>query len=946
MFPPPKDLQTASSGADAHLSAREPEDPQVEDPHSAAPGVASAGRERSAEEIFAQWAVAGRDSRGHVRYLVGRHLHEAPSDRPLSSVAPLDEQAPCTHLTWNRLQRSGVGALIDDWCAEADALPPFKNAESARRLCQLIDRVIKDDPTAALVAVHAACQNGASLAQRLEKFETVLQFAREVPEPLQLDRRPGHAKAASAEAGQRHASAHDAGSAEVGPETTPSIGGDLLVEALGPRALRPQVSLLSQSSVVSSNLPSLELTTEVTIVTPSVGPMPTPSLSLPGGGAMLEVPIGGAGHSPTPSVHSQSWRWPHWEDADTEASGSSLPSTPSLPSLASLAWLPSMRTTTDGSQSPLSDDFMHPGEEDLKASQQILSFPTCPGLSKADELQRQWALTLISSYLDGSRDLLFLSPDESASIAWIIASMVRKTMSLNPARSDKKDISRSPEASNALNTLARWVGEADGVEGVRRERWLQYLTDRSFDPECRLLLAAPLLAHGADLPPRDALDTLLPPDSLSDRGTLRWKGEPLCDEASLAELLDRLGVRHLEVAAPLQLSTTALQPLRGADVLAVSLRKTRAMSSSSLKECIAKLEATLPALYEVRLMDRRTTIDRDATPDGWIPDPRVAGQLRHARRDANRKRMAPVRDLWPQGRMPPALRASAVNVLPDGEPVLEFIGSLRRQRAATGLFGATDIELSAHLIGVLDGLARDADFARRCRALAEDRAGPCADGGTLTLSAMSALRDASEATSIDEVAEDAFLQACLARASAARAERRPDFDETLEEAMVLRWHVSMLLADLLDSQRIRIADKPVFGAYVEGGDWNSPERHATFRAEAMALVAAETEGDFPGVVMLMSAQEDPLAATFQSRIDREPGFTEFDQARAAAQGAYGADSDAEDDAAALARTEGELHRIDQAHFAARLATLRPRLEGIAAVVRAALPAMPTPTATA
>ncbi len=942
----PKQLQTMRSD-EAAGQAREAEASDTSPAHdqaadlpalSAASTPAAPGRPLTAEEVFARWAVTGHGPAAHLCYRLGRHLRDAPADLSLSAAAPCAEHSPIVHLLWNRLRSSGASALIDDWRLAAERAPTLNNAKWATRVCRLIEQVVRDDPTAALAAIHGASPSAMPLDQRFEALEAVLAFARAVPEPQPSDRSRSAATATSRGVGHRRGHLSGGSDAGEGLATAALLAGTgLLSDALGPRALRPQVSMLSQSSGDSSPLTSLDLQTFALALSLPLSDGAPEAIDAPAYQNVLfdelaASPVTTEDLSPAPSEASQAWSWSSWGGS---VAGDSQASTASMPSWGSLAWLPSMRTTTDASQSPVSGDFSAglPSTEDLVAGRQVLSCRSCPGLSKADALQRDWALGLVSSYLDGSRQLPFMSREETRALAWITATMVRRTMAFGPAGGDEGDPTRPPAAAMALNRIAAWVGEASGVEGVRRERWLQYLTDRSFDPEARLQLAAPLLVQGVELPPGDALDVLLPRDSLCDRGTLLWRGQALPGGPSLANLLDRLGIRHLDIAEPLRLSSPALRPLQDTDVLVATLHGTRAMSSTMLKERIAALEKALPALYELRLNDQRDGVDRAAMPPGWIPDPHVVGQLRQARRDANRKRMGPVRDLWPQGRMPPALRAHAVNALPGAEPVLDFIGRLRRQRAATGQFETADIELCAHLIGILDGLSKDAEFVERCRRMAAAPAGPCVDGGTLTLSAMSALRDALEATSLDEVAENAFLQACLARASAVRAERRPGFDETLEEAMVLRWHVSAALAEMLDSRRIRVTDKPVFGAYVEGEDWDSPARRGAFREEALSLVLAEVEHDFPGVVMLLSAQDDPLAATFQARVDQEPGFSAFDQRRAAAHAAFD-DADSSDEEA-LGRTGDALQRIDQAQHQARFHALEAPLAAIRAKVRAA-----------
>lgn len=494
---------------------------------------------------------------------------------------------------------------------------------------------------------------------------------------------------------------------------------------------------------------------------------------------------------------------------------------------------------------------------------------------------------------------------------------------------------RDAEESEALQALVTWARAASGPEALRREGWVEWLSERTFHPGRPLQLPAALIAGGAEPPPGDALRALAPPDELGDRGTLRWRGEALLSGPSVAGLLDRLGVRHLDAPAPALMGPALPEALRDADIAVATLRQTGRLAPADMARRIAGLAAAMPALYLVRLADSQGGIDPAALPPEWIADPAHPGQMFHRRRNANRQCLAPIRDLWPGGRIPPALRAQAVNVPPDGEPVLRYIAGVRHQRAGFHEFSADDVALCAHLGTIVSGLSQDAAFAARCRAMAGQPLGPCADAGMLTLSAMAAQRDAAEAATVADVAGNAFLQACLARADADRVQRHPGFDEVLEEAMVLRWHVSRVLAEVLGADRVRVSDKPLFGACVEGADWDSPARRETFRREALALVAAEVEAGFPGVVQLLSARDDPLGAMFQSRLDQEPDCQAFAASRQAAQDDYArALEDGEEESVALARADGLMTQIDASWRQARLDLLRPALDGIAAQVRA------------
>lgn len=909
---------------------------------------------RSADEVFACWAV-GTSNGGPLCHLIGTHLFEG-SDKSLRTCAPTEAHPPAVRLAWDRLERTGLLALIDEWRDAARRTPSLRDAHWATRVCRLVDQTTQNDPTAALVKVHGTAPPEASLTERFEQREQVLNFATKVPEPqMPQSSKSGRAPVAATSAGSRvvrSVSARSEGESAAGSLAQASASLTLR-QAIGPRALMPQHSIRSQISVESSGLPSLDLLSfhaadpGEAAEAASGPPSPVPvargeaaqePLDLRHPADQLHPP---APASPSASDHSDTWSWSSWGQSQPGSTGRAAPYAESL---HSLRWLPSMRTSSDPSAWSLASDLgaEAPGMADLTACRQILATPDCPGLSATETLLRDWAQELLSSYLDESRPLLLMSPEEAALLARTSATAARKWMAIprDPAASGD-NMERSTESRQALTAIARWVDAASGTEGVRRERWLQYLTHRSFDAMQVLQLPAVLVEQGKELPPEEALDALLPPDSLAEHGTLVWRNQLLSASPGLGALLDRLGVRHLDLNATPTPPRDQLQRLRNVDITAATLGHTRKLSSASVMQQIRMLELELPALYIVRLSDQHNAVERGAAPAGWVWDPQVPGQLRHVRRDANRKRMTALRDLWPDGRMPPALRARAVNALPEGESVLDYLGRVHQQRSATAQFGRGDVELCAHLITIIDGLSKDAEFARRCRDMAARPAGPCADGGTLTLSAMSALRDASEATSIEQVAQNAFVQACLARASADRAHRRPRFKETVEDAMILRWHVSQVLAELLGDDRVRAGDKPVFGAYVEGTDWNSPVRRAAFRKEAKTLVAQEVADGFPGVVMLLSATEDPLGSVFQTRLDREPACAAFLERREAAQRQYAeAVDNGEDEQEVAARTAADLASIDEAHGAQRLALLQPGLDDI----RARVEAQPEPSA--
>ncbi len=87
-----------------------------------------------------------------------------------------------TRIAWRRLNAAGVPELLDQIRATAGASCPPISAATAAEICQLVDRVMRDDLTAALAAAHARPQPDALPARRVMLLVEVLQAAREMPQ--------------------------------------------------------------------------------------------------------------------------------------------------------------------------------------------------------------------------------------------------------------------------------------------------------------------------------------------------------------------------------------------------------------------------------------------------------------------------------------------------------------------------------------------------------------------------------------------------------------------------------------------------------------------------------------------------------------------------------------------------------------------------------------------
>lgn len=873
--------------------------------------------------------------------MLGRQLQAGDPRASIAALGPMADLHSGTRIAWRRLNAAGVPELLDQIRATAGASCPPISAATAAEICQLVDRVMRDDLTAALAAAHARPQPDALPARRVMLLGEVLQAARDMPPsclPRPTSPDPSSSPPTSSIASL---SSIDSQQTPVSVTGTPFAPGRPLPS---PGAVWPTIDGIDAIDPVTPLGPVHE------------GPPRTP-------GAGLNIPFferllsdietqdpDGDGHSTSGQVSDEhtSSRPPSLV-VRRQATGlaplltssrspreSHVASEANLPSLESVQWLPSTNLLSLDSPGAALDFAVIPRSLDGPAALRAHLASLDPSLITA---AHEWLRAQAFAVLDDLTDNPTATPSPEQMSLLRLAThchlrMTRVAHAPAVAGISGAPLSRYNGDVETAATLVAWARQAQGREGVRRERWVELLCERAANPDGRILLSAPMLRRGCALPPMDALLKLVPPDSLNDRGTLIWRGERLHDSDGMAKLLDRLGVRHIDIATPPLTHSTLPSSLRDADISVVTLHHAHALAPADLARRIRHLSGALPSLYLIRLPECGRTLPPDALPPDWTSG--VEGVLFHRRRNANRQRLEPIRALWPEGRLPPALRARAVNVLPDGEPVLDYIANVRQLRAVVGEFSARDIAFCAHLATIVDGLASDADFARRCRAMVERPVGPCVDAGMLTLSAMSAMRDATEAHSLSEVAGNAFVQACLARVDADCVQRQPDFDEVLEEAMVLRWHVSRVLAGLLGADRVRVADKPVFGAVGAGDDWKSAKRSEKFQKAALALVTAESDDDCPGVVLLLSVENDPLGEMLQSRVDQEPACRALREARQEVLRDYerlqeeGEDGGDGEDEALQAATFEKLKAIDATLRQTRLDTLLPELRQIQA----------------
>jgi hypothetical protein len=517
-----------------------------------------------------------------------------------------------------------------------------------------------------------------------------------------------------------------------------------------------------------------------------------------------------------------------------------------------------------------------------------------------------------------------LSMEEESLMLEGIARSMRTAIGLATKEDGKENATqRGEEEMAAMEKLVAWVRAAGrGTEAIRREHWYALIGDQRYTPHATFRLSARMLAHGVALPPWSATRPLRAEDRHPDRGTLVWRGEPLVSDPAMTRMLDALGVRNLDLNVPdLNAGSGRVLPealaLEGISV--ATLGGTGSLGQEAMETLLERLGEELPGLYLVRLTGTdacRTTI---ALPPPWTrtSDP---GLLVHADRNANRQRLDPLRGLWPGRSLPPAFRARAMNVHPGGEAVLELLGTVRNQRSSDTRFKKQDPGLALLLEPIIGGLAEDADFARRCEPLAKMPDGPCSDGGFSTLQAMVAMRDLRQAGSLQEVALHTLTIACKQRIDAWVGESRPGFNENLESAMVLRWFMTQLLREILGTDQIRLADKPMFGGAAEGEDWDSPERHSQFRRVALRLIAAEASDGFPGIVAMMAREKDAMGELTQARLDEEPELRAL-AARSEALREACNHGNPED----VRRTKAALGTIDAQRGEMRMALLQPLL---------------------
>ena len=822
---------------------------------------------------------------------------------------------------WHRLASSGLLAALADGAATDEHVRCSMARTS--RLCRLIDMVQHDDARAFLLEAHGPMRSLPAL-ERVDGMCGLLDLAGSLMD--EGPRSPGGAS------GSPMCSSHES---VVTP--LPSIALNASPEAFSPEA--PPVSVMSDPHPLDDP-PSVSIES---LMLPSIGTWSSATRSTGAEQPVAREDIAGE----PPAASSRSARMAMARASllplVLQAIARPGPRSPAIgsgsgaPSLSSLRWLPAAGSIApDRRQGGFAfvpsvvPVIPHPNltRAEVDLALDFLDEDNALASTPLDDAWRRTAREVLQRQAAGSGadGGVELSEDNLRLLRQAIGRSMRAASGLIHLEDGGSTFSaRSERELAAMESLVNWVREGQGEEAVRREFWYDLIANLRHAPDSSFRMSARMLRQGSDLPPWSVAGQLTADDRQADRGTLVWRGEALSDDPGMARMLDALGVRNLDLdLASLNAAQRGELPpalmLDGVSVL--TLHGEEKGHGPALSLLLQRLEGQLPGLYLVRLAGATRGRAGHDLPPLWRRQGE-SGLLVHTGRNANRERLDPLRVLWPGRILPPAFRARALNVHAGGEAVLDLLGKVREQRSMAPEFAHKDPVLALLLEPLIGGLAEDPAFARHCESMAKMPDGPCADGGISTLQAMAAMRDMRTAESLDDVALHALVIACGQRIDAWVAETRPDDKENLESAMVLRWQMSRLLREILGSDRVRASEKPLFGGAAEGEDWDEPARLMQFRSQALRLIRDEVAQGFPGVVAMLAREKDALGQIMQSRLDREGPLQALCQRQDALRNACDTGDEAD-----LLRTAASLKVLDAQLGDARMALLRPRLEGL------------------
>lgn len=483
----------------------------------------------------------------------------------------------------------------------------------------------------------------------------------------------------------------------------------------------------------------------------------------------------------------------------------------------------------------------------------------------------------------------------------------------------------------ALRTLRQWVegGRLTGVERLQRERWFHHLIAITHDPAPRVLAggfsgSAPRQAF-LDPPPRGPLLKLIRALSRSLPLTLDVTGISGRDRETVSRQLGErffpVEIRNIvrRMPSPFNAAPTPLNShLR--TIQGPGARFMQTLSAAQLTRYVAAAHLHCPSLVGLTMPDvLRTTMDaadlasRGDPPQvgAWVP--RSDGRwIRHGffqQMEAARAACWLVPDLV----LHPERMARLMDPEGAGHAVLALIGEIGEGIRA---INSKEIERRALPLArtVLSGAQQDEAFAAHADTVIAEADGACLDARLSTLWELSTLREFGEIDTPEQAVDVALHLACRRRAEAAVTAAYPDFDEQVEEALLLKLAVTQRLNARLHEAQTRPTPEMAFAsAGVNGSDWHSRPNRAEHLmwadrlideeiGEGLPLVRMELLSDAPGgpaLTRVLSAAPAFRAAALarreemQARYDRAMADAQDDDAVTVANGRL-AEDDAQD----------------------------------------------------
>lgn len=479
----------------------------------------------------------------------------------------------------------------------------------------------------------------------------------------------------------------------------------------------------------------------------------------------------------------------------------------------------------------------------------------------------------------------------------------------------------------ALRSIRQWVegGRMDAVDRLRRERWYQHLVAITHDPEP--LGLAGVLSTGAtgqtvlDPPPREPLLKLMRalyrslPLTLDTTGGLGHGRQTLARQ--LGERFFPIEVWNHAHHSPVSFSISnrrgALLPLDAhlRTFQGPGLQFMGRMSASQLTQYVAGAHVNLPSLVGITLPEaERITIQAadlasrgDPPQDGsWVPQ----SNGRWIRQGFFQQVEAAIAACWmvPDLVLQPERMTRLLNPAGAGHAVLTMLAQI-----ADGVRAVNDKLIERRALPlvrtVLAGAQEDEAFAVQADSMIARADGNCLDARLSTLWELSTLREFGEIESPKQAVDCALHLACRRRADVAVAAVYSDFEEQLEEALLLKLAVTERLNARLVKAQARPTPAVAFAsAGVNGSDWRAwPNRveHLMWADRliddeirmGLPLVRMELEPDAPGGPALNRTLAASPAFLEEARARQEAMQSRYE--RAMAQAADGAAEQAAND---------------------------------------------------